>query len=275
MKKGIFGIVALSALLAIGEDEQAPKGIAPDADNVVRQVVSQTVTEKAWKRDVVTVDESNNIVGDGGVVGKKIETEAIDEVARRTADISESAKAAMENALETVYAKTNNMAKSGIGFALAFAPETDDVNIRGFVVKTDTVGSTDTQYVWYNASFATAPIRYVTYDLLGNHATVRCNWGTWKPEGESLVHNGKTWSGVHKCTVTRPTWAVGKSCLDEPNEIWGGEKGMDFGAVTLEKESGVAYYTGYVTNDVLNLKAYFDNGFLKAIVPINENEEGK
>ena len=47
---------------------------------------------------------------------------------------------------------------------------------------------------------------------------------------------------------------------------------MDFGAVTLEKESGVAYYTGYVTNEVLNLKAYFDNGFLKEIVSIEETQ---
>lgn len=273
MKKGVFGIVALAALLAIGEDTQVLNGVATNKESVVRQVVSQTITEKAWKRDVVMVDESNHIIGDGGVVGTKIETEAIDEVARRTAEISDAAKAAMETALDTVYAKTNNMAKSGIGFALAFAPETEDVNIRGFVVKTETVGSTDTQYVWYNASFATAPVRYVTYDSLGHRATVKCNWGKWSPEGESLTHNGKTWSGVHKCTVIRPTWAVGKSCLDEPNETWGGENGMDFGTATLEKESGVAYYTGYVENVALNLKAYFDNGFLKAIVPINENGE--
>lgn len=234
-----------------------------------RVVVSKTVTEVAWRRDVVTVDDLGQIHGDSGKVAQTAETEAVNEVAERSGEIAEAATASMTNSLAYLLTKTNNMATAGLGIALAFPPETDDINLRAFVVKTDTAGLVDTQWVWYNRELSLPPNRTVCYERNdGTSVKVKANWGTWNAAGTNLTVSGKHWSGVHPCTVTRPAWASGKACLDIPNEVWGGESGMDWGDMVLTHSGGLPYFTGYVTNTVDGAVAYFDNGFLKGITPL-------
>lgn len=236
-----------------------------------RVVVSKTVTEKAWERNVVTVDDLGQIHGDGGVVAEAAETSAINDVATRSGEIADSADASMKASLTYFMTKTNNMATAGLGIAIAFPPETDDPNIRGFVVLSETEGVNDVQWVHYNRELSLPPNRTVVYERNdGTVAKVKANWGKWDSAGTNLTVSGRSWNGVHRCTVARPTWAQGRACLDLPNEPWGGENGMDFGDIVLTHSGGIPYFTGYVTNGVAGVVAYFDNGFLKELKPIGE-----
>ena len=261
----ILGAVVLAAGLARAD---GPLGGEAKSGGTNRVVTSKIMTERGWRRDIVTVDEQGQIHNDGGKIAQTAETEAINEVADSAGEIADAAQASMTDSMDVLYSKTNHMATAGLGIALVFAPETDDINVRGFVVKTETEGrSTDVQWVWYNNALSLAPNRFVTYETYDKAEKVKVNWGKWDAAGTNLTVNGRVWSGCHRCTVTRPSWAVGKSCLDCPNETWGGENGMEWGDLTLT-HGDIPYFTGYVTNSVDGLVAYFDNGFLKEISSI-------
>lgn len=268
----LFLLVVLALSLSAWADATAPYGARAATETTNRVVTSKTVTELAWKRNVVTIDELGRIHGDGGVVAREVETSAINDVAERAWEVSEAANEAMRLSLDLVESKTNDMANAGIGFAIAFRPETDDPNLRGFVVKTEYDKDTnkDIQWVHYNVELSLPPNRTVTYETHDKVENVKCDWGSWDAAGTNMVVSGLAWEGLHRCTVSRPTWAVGKSCLDLPNDTWGGENGMDWGSMTLVDGNGRAYFTGYVTNGITHEVAYFDNGFLKEIKSENE-----
>jgi len=235
---------------------------AENSTNVV--LISEVRTENAWRRDVVMVDGEGNIIGDGGVVGEKASTVAIDEAASNAYHISVAAKDAMDLSMQKLYTATQHMAQSCVGFAIAIAPESVRSNLTSFVVKSESNGYTDTQWVWYNRSIAMKPIRYVRYSRYDLEENVKCEWQNWTTNGVTITHNGRTWNGVHVCTVQRPLFAVGWPCVDLPNETLGGDNGIDFGDMVLRR-NGVDYYTGFVTNGITHEVIYFDNGFMKPL----------
>lgn len=263
MKRLAFAMMAALAVCVCRAD--GPLGGEAKGSGTNRVVTSKTVTERAWRRDVVSVDDLGQIHGDGGRIAQVAETEAVNDVAERSGELADAATEAMVDSLDFLVGQTNNMARAGLGIALAFPPETDDINVRAFVVKTETQGLVDKQWVWYNRALSLPPNRTVCYERNdGTSAKVKAVWQDWDADGDEITVSGKRWSGVHVCTVTRPTWASGKACLDLPNEVWGGENGMDWGDMVLTHGS-VPYFTGYVTNAVDRKVAYFDNGFLKEI----------
>lgn len=231
-----------------------------------RVVTSKIHLERKWERNVVTVDGLGEIHGDKGRVASVAETEAVNSVAERSAEVSASAKASMEDSLEYLTSQTNNMAQSGIGIAIAFPPETSDPNIRGFVVKTDYENGKDIQWVHYNVALSLPPNRLVVYETYGKTETVKAVWSPkWDAAGTNITVEGRVWQGVHRCEVQRPTFALGKACLDCPNETWGGTEGIEWGDMVITDGNGRNYFTGYVTNGITHEVAYFDNGFFKEI----------
>lgn len=106
-----------------------------------------------------------------------------------------------------------------------------------------------------------AQIRDVVYETHDRAATNKVAWVDWQTT-ETITHNGRTWEGCHRCTVTRPTWAQGVTCLDLPNDRLGGPSGFDFGDL-LVTVGGDPAYTGIVSNGVTGAVLYFDNGFCK------------
>lgn len=268
----LFIMVVFAVSLPLHAQGISPFGAGEKGGGTNRVVTSKTVTELAWRRDVVTVDQLGQIHGDGGKVAQTAETEAVNEVAEHCAEISDSANSSMVASMNMVYAKTNNMATAGIGIALAFRPETDDPNVRGYVVLSeyDPLTQKDIQWVHYNVELSLPPNRTVTYETYNNSTKVKCVWDKWDAAGTNMVVSGLAWQGLHRCTVARPAWCLGKSCLDLPNEEWGGEGGMDWGDMVLTHDNGVAYFTGYVTNGITHEVAYFDNGFFKEIKTENE-----
>lgn len=257
--------VALAASACFADD------MLLGAGETNRVVQSKVVRENAWKRDVVSTDGLGQIHNDRGLIAETAETAAVNDVADRASEIADAAREVMENSLEYVRGKTHLMSTNGFGIAIAFAPETDDVNIRGFVVKTETVDGTDTQWVHYNREMALPPNRVVVFERNdGTVAKQKVTWEKpWDAAGTNLTVGGRSWSGLHRCTVERPSWAVGRACLDLPNETWGGEDGMNWGDMVLT-HGDVPYYTGFVTNNEAGVVAHFDNGFLKELSPIGE-----
>ena len=224
-------------------------------------VVSETIEEPAWKRHVVMQDGEGDIFNDDGTVGSAAESAAAGEAAENASEISDAAKVAMTNAMRVLVDASASAATNAIGLALVILPETSRTNITAYVVKTETDGETDTQWVWFNRAIDLVPNRYVAYETHDRAATNRVTWTDWT-NTVTVVHNGRTWEGCHVCTVQRPAWAQGATCLDLPNDRLGGQSGFDFGDLLLTM-GGEPLYTGYVTNGTTGAVLYFDNGFCK------------
>ena len=230
------------------------------ATNIV--ITSETIEEPAWKRQVVMKNgATGEIMNDSGVVGSAAESAAAGEAAERATEIGEAANVAMTNALRTLTTAQKNAATNAIALALVIMPETSRTNLTAYVVKTETDGVTDTQLVWYNRQIYLEPNRYVVYETHDRATTNKVTWVNWT-NAVTVVHNGRTWEGCHVCTIVRPAWAQGVTCLDLPNETFGGPGGFDFGDL-LVTVGGDPSYTGIVSNGVTGAVLYFDNGFCK------------
>lgn len=254
-------LLAALAALACGT-ARAQLAAAGGTTNIV--IVSEPVEEPAWKRQVVMQSADGGILNDSGQVGSAAEAAAAGEAAEHAGEISDAANVAMTNALVTLDEAAGQAATNAIALALVAAPETVRSNLTAYVVKTESDGTNDTQWVWFNRQLALAPSRYVVFETYGRAATNRAEWVEWT-NTVTVVRNGRTWEGCHVCTVARPAWARGVACLDLPNEKFGGPFGFDFGDMLLTT-GGQPLYTGLVTNGVTGEVLYFDNGFCKGSI---------
>lgn len=250
-------ILTLTAILA-ATTARAQLFAERGSTNIV--VTSQTIVEPAWKRQVVMQDGAGRILNDNGAVGSAAELAAAEEAAESAAEIAEAANTSMLDSLQMLLDASENAATNAIALALVVLPETSRTNLTAYVVKTETDGMTDTQYVWFNRQLAIAPNRFVVYETYANAATNKVEWTNWT-NAVTVTHNGRTWEGCHVCTVRRPAWAQNAACLDLPNESrFGGAAGFDFGDMLLTMDDE-PLYTGFVTNGVTGEVLYFDNGF--------------
>lgn len=225
-------------------------------------ITSATIEEPAWKRQVVMKSgATGEIFNDAGRVGSAARTAAAGEAADHAADISDAANVAMTNAVRILTDASANAATNAIALSLVVLPETSRTNLTAYVVKTESDGVTDTQWVWFNRQIDLEPNRYVVYQTYDRAATNKVEWTAWT-NAVTVTHNGRTWEGCRVCTVTRPTWAQGAACLDLPNERFGGPSGFDFGDLLLTMDDE-PLFTGLVTNGVTGAVLYFDNGFCK------------
>lgn len=238
------------------------------ANDTQTNVVSEVRLATAWHRRVVMRDEQAAIVNDDGQVADKAATAAIDKAADAASEIADAALDSLNESRQKLQNASRNAATNAHMFALHIAPSTTSSNMVGYVVKTETVGDIDRQWVWYSHEMAVAPNRYVSYETYGLASTNKCEWVNWNSSTNVTV-DGTTWTGCKVCTVRRPSWAVGKTCVDCPNDRWGGANGMDFGDINV-LINGEPTFSGVLTNkydssDVI----YFDNGFYK---PTPESE---
>lgn len=227
-----------------------------------RVYTSETIEERAWRRDVVMRHEpTGEIYNDHGKVGSAAQVSAANEAADGAASMAEAANDSMTNQMRRLEAAAASTASNSLAIALVVRPETSRTNLTFFVVKTETDGTTDTQWVWCNWSIDFPPNRFVVYQTFGQCSTNKFTWTDWSATTNVTV-NGRTWYGCHKGTVTRPEWARNGSCLDLPNDRLGGPQGFDFGDLTLTI-GGRTPFTGFVTNNVTGEVLYFDQGFNK------------
>lgn len=223
---------------------------------------SSVVTNAAWRRYVVMRHEpSGEIFNDRGKVGSAAEVSAANEVADGASAMAEAANGSMMNQVRRLDEAAASASTNALALALVVRPETSRTNLTFFVVKTETSGAVDTQWVWCNRSIDYPPNRFVVYQTFGRCSTNKFTWTDWRSTTNMTV-NGRTWHGCHRGTVTRPDWAVGGSCLDLPNDRLGGPSGFDFGDLTITV-GGRPPYTGFVTNRITGEVLYFDQGVYK------------
>lgn len=223
---------------------------------------STVVTNAGWRRDVVMRHEpTGEIYNDRGTVGSAAQVSAANEAADGAASMAEAANDSMTNQMRRLEAAAAATASNSLAIALVVRPETTRTNLTFFVVKTETDGVTDTQWVWCNWLIDFPPNRFVVYQTFGQCATNKFNWSDWSATTNVTV-NGRTWYGCHKGTVTRPEWARNESCLDLPNDRLGGPYGFDFGDLTITV-GGRTPFTGFVTNGITGEVLYFEQGFNK------------
>lgn len=223
---------------------------------------SNVVTNRGWERSVVMRHEPTGaIYNDKRTVGSGAELRAADVAADAAAGIAEAAHDSMTNQVKRLDDVAATASTNALALALVIRPETTRTNLTYYVVKTESNGIVDTQWVWCNWSIDFPPNRFVVYQTFGQCSTNKFTWTDWS-ETTNVTVNGRTWYGCHKGTVTRPTWAQGASCLDCPNDTLGGQSGFDFGDLTITV-GGRTPYTGFVTNDLTGEVFYFDQGFYK------------
>lgn len=223
---------------------------------------STVVTNNAWRRHVVMRHEpSGEIFNDRGRVGSAAEVSAANEVADGAAAMAEAANDSMTGQVARLEAAAGSASTNALALALVVRPETTRTNLTFYVVKTETSGAVDTQWVWCSRDVALAPNRFVVYQTFGRCSTNKFTWTDWSSKTNVTV-NGRTWEGCRVGTVTRPDWAVGGSCLDLPNDRLGGPYGFDFGDITITVR-GRTPYTGFVTNRITGEVLYFDQGVYK------------
>ena len=183
-----------------------------------RVYTSETIEERAWRRDVVMRHEpTGEIYNDRDTVGSAAEVRAADAVAESAADMADAAHTALTNEVRRLEQAASGASTNALALALVVRPETTRTNLTFYVVQTTTDGYTDTQWVWCNWDLAMAPNRFVVYETFGRCATNKFNWTDWTVKTNVTV-NGRTWTGCRKGTVTRPDWARNGSCLDVRND---------------------------------------------------------
>ena len=223
---------------------------------------SSVVTNRAWQRNVVMRHEpTGTIYNDKRTVGSGAELSAATATAEAAAELAEAANTSMTNQLKRLDDAASTASTNCLALALVVRPETSRTNLTFYVVKTETDGYTDTQYIWCNWSLSFAPNRFVVYQTFGQCVTNKFSWTDWAVTTNVTV-NGRTWTGCHKGTVSRPEWARGGSCLDLPNDRLGGPSGFDFGDCTITI-GGRTPYTGFITNGITGEVLYFDQGINK------------
>lgn len=253
MKSVVCFVGVIACIAALGE------GVAPLVE--IERIESKEAEVPGWFKQVVMATPDGNVVDKSGVVVSIAETEAVRKASDEVSQISDAARAVVVGARAELLEHTDDMAKHSKSYYLTLAPEGARPNLTGFVVKEESTGRTDTQWVWYNKSLSMKPVRWVEYQ--GDYVTnsVKATWVNWSKDGETVVVDGKTWSGCHKCTVERPVWAYDVPCLTKQNETVGGESGFNIGDANILLDGEVPF-TGYTTNRVENLVEYYNNGVL-------------
>ena len=162
---------------------------------------SNVVTNKGWERSVVMRHEpTGTVYNDGGTVGSKAEIAAANAAADSAADTAQAANDSMNVQLSRLNDASGGASTNAIGLALVVRPETTRTNLTFFVVKTETDGVIDTQYLWCNWNIVLPPNRFVVYQGFGQCTTNKMKFAQWT-NTVTVTQNGRTWNGCHVGTV--------------------------------------------------------------------------
>jgi hypothetical protein len=236
---------------------------SPDTAAITNvHIVSDSYESKAWTRQAVMATPENEIIDASGVFVAAADAAVQSNEAERISAVSDAAIEGMRSAFGALYAVTGNVPDVAYHVALTLPPGDAPASLMGYVVKEETDGVVDTQWVWYSQVLAAPPVRRVEYTTPAGVFSQPVTWIDWTQQGETIEVDGREWNGCHKCSIVRPVSAAGVPALTRKNEIFGGKGGFDFGAA-LVTVGGKAAFTGVITNDDTGAVYKFDNGALK------------
>jgi hypothetical protein len=225
-------------------------------------LVSDSTNAHAWTRQAVMAKEDNTIIDPSGAFVATAEAAAQASAAEKVTELSQAAIEGMRSAIGGLEAVTNQVPPTAYHVSIALPPPDSPQSLMGFVVKEETDGATDTQWVWYSHRLDRKPIRRVVYRTAGGDISQNAEWVNWDVDGEMVSAYGRTWQRCHKCTIIRPKAAQGISAVTRQNEVFGGASGFDFGSVivTVGGRPGI---TTNLTDAATGATLHIVNGFIK------------
>lgn len=257
--RAVFNLLAVCLSFAALATNGVETVAAVKTNLVIR---SDTVESLGWTRQTVMVAPSNRVMDPSGKLVEAADVAVLSNEAERVAAVSDAAVEGMRSAFSALYAVTGSIPDVAYHVALTLPPGDAPASLLGYVVKEETSGLIDTQWVWYSQRLAAPPVRRVEYTTPSGVFSQPVTWIDWQNDGETVTANGRTWEGCHKCEVARPVVARDLPALSRKNEIFGGASGFDFGAAIVTV-GGKAAFTGVITNELTGEVLKFDNGVLK------------
>ena len=248
---------AMLALAAFAED-------APllGASNEKTNIVSNVATVKQWSRQYVFVDMAGNLHDKSGKLVAYADEIGRQNRAQDVQQVIEGAHAGMTNALQRVYAMTNNIPDRSIALRFTMKPSVSRANFFAYIVEETSDGTNDVARYYFSHVLDIPPKIQRRYRNGENTVFVDGEWQNYTTNGVAVTDaQDVTWNGCNNIRFARPAWAVGYPV--RPNKhctIGHPVSGLDFAGATVFVD-GRQTLTGYVTNGTV--RAYFDNGIYK------------
>lgn len=248
---------AMLALAAFAED-------APllGASNEKTNIVSNVATVKQWSRQYVFVDMAGNLHDKSGKLVAYADEIGRQNRAQDVQQVIEGAHDGMTNALQRVYAMTNNIPDRSIALRFTMKPSVSRANFFAYIVEETSDGTNDVARYYFSHVLDIPPKIQRRYRNGENTVFVDGEWQNYTTNGVAVTDaQGVTWNGCNSIRFARPAWAVGYPV--RPNKhctIGHPVSGLDFAGATVFVD-GRQTLTGYVTNGTV--RAYFDNGIYK------------
>ena len=261
MRRFAFLLLLPSAVLA---DGGALLGSV--VTNDVTNVVSNVQTVRGWTRQKVGVRPDGTLVDpSGSLVSAALEAER-GERARNAQVVTEAARDGMTNALARVYALTNRVPDASVSLRLSMKPPAANTNFYAYIVSERTDGTNDVATYYFSRQLLIPPKVQRRYRDGTYTAFVEGGWLNWSTNGVDVTDSeGVTWEGCNELRFVRPAWAVGVPAKPNRHPALGHPAtGLDFAGATVYVD-GRLTLTGYVTNSVDGVRAYFDNGVFKVL----------
>ena len=232
-------------------------------------LVSESTNIAAWTRQAVMARADNSIIDPSGVFVKAADAAVQSNAANRVSAISQAAIDGMRDAVGSLAAVTNQVPDAAYHVSVTLPPPKAPTALMGFVVKEETDGYTDTQWVWYSQALARKPIRRVVYKTPSGDVSQNVEWVDWSKAGETISALGRVWEGCHKCTIPRPAAARGVAAITRLNERFGGANGFDFGSIVV-MANGKPGITTNLTDAATGSTLIIENGFI-----VTKTKEGE
>lgn len=258
--------------------------------SIIAESVSNVHTNYSWRKDIITETEDANLKDRQRVLATVAGAAAQEATVEGVGRLATAWKNGFSNGVESLSASLSNVPRTGrfIGLKFPLIPQTSrkfDIYVASNYYNSAT--HEDILFVHFSQSFTNQPSMVVPYVWESGMTTQRVA-ATWTKPGTSdhwtntydIVHLRQNDSDIHytchKLHVARPAGLWGVPCNLNPHGVWGGPDGINFGSYLLTVVDGndsFPTYTGEVTNQTAGVVAVFDNGALKEIVPIEEEEE--
>ena len=216
--------IILATIAPIAEDEKSVTNLVITSDEVI---------ELGLTRQALLDGGNGKVIDRSGTVVSHADAAAQMTLATNLQQIATATASGVTNALQGLWAVTNQIPSHAEHIALYVPRQALPLNLTGEVISEGSDGVTDWQIVKYSQLLTIAPNRHVEYAYLNTTATVECVWDKW--DATALEH---------RCTFTRPTALRGKLINSRWHESIGGSKGFDFGSalVTVDGKPTVSIF---------------------------------
>ncbi len=232
---------------------------ADEGETVVTNYVSNTVSVRGWKRTFVLGKEGGGVADPTGQIAEYMQGAALIAGAQAVDEIVAGAQQGLTNALNELYAVTNNINHFTDRVYIAGDLEASATrsNLWCYVPKMhyDADTGVDTFWVWYSQELAQPPRMAWRYRTETGTYTASGVWeATTDEEWGSMVYTVNGFAGCRKYMVARPA-GVGKIVLNLHGYPRFGNGDFDFGNNGFFVD-GELPFTGYWENAEGKMERY-------------------